>query len=78
MIFGLLSSLAGVGQAWCIASLLGHALMGLNDTAQTVTSFPLWPIGGFAVLALVGAACMMASDTAAAKDGIESRGRLRQ
>lgn len=78
MIFGLLSSLAGVGQAWCIASLLGHALMGLDDTAQTVTSVPLWPIGGFAVLALVRAACMMASDTAAAKAGIAARGRLRQ
>lgn len=79
VVYGLLSSLAGVGQAWCVASLLGHALMGLSDTIHSdQQDFPVWPLVVFALLALARAACMLAADTSAAKAGIAARGRLRQ
>lgn len=76
VVFGLLSSLLGVGQAWCVATVLGHALVGLvsGGSAQTLA---LWPVLAFAGLALLRALIMALSDTAAAKAGIDARRRLR-
>lgn len=76
VVFGLLSSLLGVGQAWCVATVLGHALVGLvsSGSAQTLA---LWPVLAFAGLALLRALIMALSDTAAAKAGIDARRRLR-
>ncbi|MFT8471131.1 thiol reductant ABC exporter subunit CydD [Acetobacter persici] len=76
IIFGLLSSLLGVGQAWCVATVLGHALMGLVP-GTAVSSLPVWPVFAFAGLALLRALIMALSDTSAAKAGIDARRRLR-
>ncbi|MGO3517431.1 MAG: thiol reductant ABC exporter subunit CydD [Acetobacter cibinongensis] len=75
ILLGLLSPLCGVGQAWCIATLLGCALMSLSD--GSVTACPSWPLYGFILFALIRAVCMMGSDVAAAKSGINARQRLR-
>nr|WP_298796181.1 thiol reductant ABC exporter subunit CydD [uncultured Acetobacter sp.] len=74
--FGLLSCLLGVGQAWCVASVLGHALVGLVSGAGA-NALALWPVFTFAVLAFIRALIMALSDTAAAKAGIDARRRLR-
>lgn len=76
VVFGLLSSLLGVGQAWCVATVLGHALVGLVSGGGAPT-LVLWPILAFAGLALLRALIMALSDTAAAKAGIDARRRLR-
>lgn len=76
VIFGMLSSLLGVGQAWCVATVLGHTLVGLVAGAG-VQAVGWLPLLGFAGLALLRALIMALSDTAAAKAGINARRRLR-
>lgn len=76
IIFGLLSSLLGVGQAWCVATVLGQGLIGFVSGAGA-HPHDLWPVFAFAGLAFVRALIMVLSDTAAAKAGINARRRLR-
>lgn len=71
---GLLSSLAGVGQAWCVAVILGQALL----VWQTGHGHPTaWPFFLFAILAVFRAIIMASADITAAKAGIAARRRLR-
>ncbi|QEO18268.1 thiol reductant ABC exporter subunit CydD [Acetobacter vaccinii] len=71
---GLLSSLAGVGQAWCVAVILGQALLAW----QTGHGHPtIWPFLLFAILAAFRAIIMASADITAAKAGIAARRRLR-
>ncbi|MFT9087239.1 MAG: thiol reductant ABC exporter subunit CydD [Acetobacter okinawensis] len=73
---GLLSSLAGIGQAWCVAVVLGHALVGWQGAAEG-RAFPAWPFLLFPALAILRALCMIQADIAAARAGIVARRRLR-
>ncbi len=73
---GLLSSLAGIGQAWCVAVVLGHALVAWRVGGQG-SIFPAWPFLVFPALAIVRALCMIKADMAAAQAGIIARRRLR-
>lgn len=76
MVLGILSSLVGVAQAWCIAVVLGHALISLHS-GLSPQAFPVWPIVSFLVLALARACVVAGADVAAANAGIEARRRLR-
>ncbi|GAN69037.1 thiol reductant ABC exporter subunit CydD [Acetobacter orleanensis] len=76
VVSGLLSSLLGVGQAWCVATVLGQALVGLVAGGGGHT-LALRPVLIFAGLALLRALIMALSDTASAKAGINARRRLR-
>lgn len=73
---GLLSSLAGIGQAWCVAVILGHALIAWRGDMQGAP-FPAWPFMLFPALAILRALCMIQADVAAARAGIVARRRLR-
>ncbi|MCI1244015.1 MAG: thiol reductant ABC exporter subunit CydD [Acetobacter fabarum] len=73
---GLLSSLAGIGQAWCVAVVLGHALVAWQAGGQGA-AFPAWPFMLFPALAMLRALCMIKADVAAAQAGIVARRRLR-
>ena len=73
---GLLSSLAGIGQAWCVAVVLGHALVAWRMGGQG-DAFPAWPFLLFPALAILRALCMIQADVAAARAGIVARRRLR-
>ncbi|KAA8388422.1 thiol reductant ABC exporter subunit CydD [Acetobacter sp. DmW_136] len=73
---GLLSSLVGIGQVWCVAVVLGHALVNwkMPDAAGPM---PVWPFLAFPVLAILRALVMVQADTGAARAGIAARRRLR-
>lgn len=76
VVFGILSSLVGVAQAWCIAVVLGHTLISLHSSTVPA-ALPLWPIGAFLVLAIVRTCFLAGVDIGAANAGIEARKRLR-
>jgi ATP-binding cassette subfamily C protein CydD len=67
--FGAAGTVAAVGQAGCMALVLGRAL----------TSVPVGflPVAGFAALALLRAGLQFAADQAAARSGARARARLR-
>ncbi|ASL40175.1 MULTISPECIES: thiol reductant ABC exporter subunit CydD [Acetobacter] len=73
---GLLSSLVGIGQVWCVAVVLGHALVNWK-MADAAGPMPVWPFLAFPVLAILRALVMVQADTAAARAGIAARRRLR-
>ncbi|MCP1231678.1 thiol reductant ABC exporter subunit CydD [Acetobacter indonesiensis] len=77
VIFNILSSLLGVGQAWCIASILGYALTDLHAIVASHSISLVVPLVGFLLLALLRAGMMALGDTASAKAGIDARRRLR-
>jgi ATP-binding cassette subfamily C protein CydD len=66
---GLAGTLAAVGQAWCAADVLGTALAG--------ALLPVWPVAGFAVLALLRAGLAAAADIAGFAASANARRRLR-
>ncbi|WP_025859691.1 thiol reductant ABC exporter subunit CydD [Acetobacter papayae] len=74
--YGLLSSLTGIGQIWCVATILGHALTGWRTGAAT-GAFPVWPFVLFPALALTRALLTIRMDIGAARAGITARRRLR-
>jgi ATP-binding cassette subfamily C protein CydD len=67
---GIAGTLAGCGQALCVALVLGRAL----------TSSPVGflPLAGFALLALLRAGLQFMADEAASRSGAQARSRLRQ
>jgi ATP-binding cassette subfamily C protein CydD len=67
---GLAGTLAGAGQAGCVALVLGRAL----------TSSPIGvaPLAGFALLAVLRAGLQFTADEAASRAGAQARSRLRQ
>ena len=69
---GLISSMLGAGQVWCVANILGHVL--LPSDAGTPAR---WSLAGLVVLALLRAVCQALSDMAAARAGMQARRRLR-
>ncbi|ATI11178.1 MULTISPECIES: thiol reductant ABC exporter subunit CydD [Acetobacter] len=73
---GLLSSLVGIGQVWCVAVVLGHALVNWK-MADAAGPMPVWPFLAFPVLAILRALVMVQADTGAARAGIAARRRLR-
>lgn len=73
---GLLSSLVGIGQVWCVAVVLGHALVNWK-MAEAAGPMPVWPFLAFPVLAILRALVMVQADTGAARAGIAARRRLR-
>ena len=66
---GLAGALAAIGQAWCAADVLAAALAG--------TGLPIWPIVGFAGLALARAGLGAAADMAGFAAAAAARRRLR-
>jgi ATP-binding cassette, subfamily C, bacterial CydD len=66
---GLAGSVAAIGQAWCAADVLAAALAGV--------ALPPWAAAAFAVLALLRAGLMAASDMAGFAAGAAARRRLR-
>lgn len=74
--YGLLSSLTGIGQIWCVATILGHALAGWR-TGAAIGAFPVWPFVLFPALALTRALLTIRMDIGAARAGITARRRLR-
>lgn len=77
VVFNILSSMMGVGQAWCIASILGYALTDLHATVASHSISLVVPLVGFLLLALLRAGMMALGDTASAKAGIDARRQLR-
>ncbi|MBO1324252.1 thiol reductant ABC exporter subunit CydD [Acetobacter sp. TBRC 12305] len=73
---GLLAGLVGIGQAWCVAVILGHALA-LWKAGGSGDTFPLWPFLLFPCLAVLRALAMVGGDMGAARAGIAARQRLR-
>ncbi|MFT9014410.1 MAG: thiol reductant ABC exporter subunit CydD [Acetobacter sp.] len=73
---GLLAGLVGIGQAWCVAVILGHALV-VWKGAGDGQPFPLWPVLLFPCLAVLRALAMIGGDMGAARAGIAARQRLR-
>ena len=69
---GLIYSMLGAGQVWCVANVLGHVL--LPSGAGVPAG---WSLGGLVVLAVLRAACQALSDMAAARAGMSARRRLR-
>jgi len=69
LLLGLAGALAGIGQAWCAAAVLGAALGSAG--------VPVWPVAGFAVLALLRAGLGAAADMAGFAAGAAARRRLR-
>src|SRR5579875_2075519 len=67
---GLAGTAAAIGQAWCVARVLGAAL------SRTGVALPLW-LGGFALLALLRALLVLLSERAAHAAGAAARRRLR-
>lgn len=69
---GLISSMLGAGQVWCVANVLGHVLLpsGAGISAQ-------WSLMGLVVAAVLRAVCQALSDIAAARAGMHARRRLR-
>ncbi|MBS0985142.1 thiol reductant ABC exporter subunit CydD [Acetobacter thailandicus] len=76
ILLSLISSLLGVGLAWCVATLLGYALMAL--TQGPVNASPVPYLAGFVILSVLRGLCMARGEVAAAKAGFAARKRLRE
>ncbi|PYD76655.1 thiol reductant ABC exporter subunit CydD [Novacetimonas pomaceti] len=68
---GLVSSMLGAGQVWCVANVLGHVL------APSPGGSVAWSLVALVVLAVLRAGCQAMSDMAAARAGMGARRRLR-
>ncbi|MBB2155999.1 thiol reductant ABC exporter subunit CydD [Gluconacetobacter diazotrophicus] len=68
---GMLSGLVAVGQAWCVASILAHGLVGKGGTGAGVL------LAALAGLALLRGLLLAGGDIAAARAGRRARRRLR-
>ncbi|MCQ8277906.1 thiol reductant ABC exporter subunit CydD [Acetobacteraceae bacterium KSS8] len=80
ILLGLVVTCLAIGQAWCIAVVLAHALATLGAPGELpgARMNPAWgPLLGFAVLALVRTALQVAQETRAADAASWARRRLR-
>lgn len=73
-LLGLLATLAAIGQAWCVARLLGEAI--LPTAPGAAGAGVLWPLL-FVGLAVVRAALLVVSDELSFTAGVTARRRLR-
>lgn len=75
VLIGSVSTVTGIGQAWCLANVLGRLFLRQTGAeGQPVSSL----VACFAVLSLFRALCFYAQEHFAAKAGIMSRERLRR
>ncbi len=77
ILLGLASTLLAIGQAWCIAVILAHALAWSVAVSSAAAPPSLWPILLFALLALARALVQIGQETRAARAAAGSRRRLR-
>ena len=75
ILLGLLSTALAIGQAWCIAVVLAHALAW--SVSHTVAPSGWTPLALFAALAVVRALLLIAQESRAAGTAAASRRRLR-
>lgn len=73
-LLGLLATIAAIGQAWCVARLLGEAI--LPTAPGAAGAGVLWPLL-FVGLAVVRAALLVVSDELSFTAGVTARRRLR-
>ncbi|RUT25927.1 thiol reductant ABC exporter subunit CydD [Asaia sp. W19] len=81
VISGSFGTLIGIGQAWCLAAIIGSVLVarvlpGLEPQASLHTATGL--IAGFAALSVARALCLCVQELFAARAGIVARARLRR
>ena len=75
VLIGSISTVTGIGQAWCLANVLGRLFL-RQTGAEGMAVGSL--MAGFAVLSLFRALCFYLQEHFAAKAGIRSRERLRR
>lgn len=76
---GIVSSLAGAAQYWCVASILGPALTDFitPEGHGSGAPLPVWPLAGFAAASALRVLANAAGETFAAAAGRRARSRLR-
>ncbi|NHN91662.1 thiol reductant ABC exporter subunit CydD [Acetobacter sicerae] len=79
IVLGIVSSLAGAAQFWCVANILGPALTDFVTPSGhgAGAPVPVWPLPAFVVIALLRIAINFLSENASATAGRRARSRLR-
>ncbi|MFT8804880.1 MAG: thiol reductant ABC exporter subunit CydD [Acetobacter aceti] len=79
IMLGIVSSLAGAAQFWCVANILGPALTDFVTPSGhgAGTPVPVWPLPAFVLIALARIAISFLSENASATAGRNARSRLR-
>lgn len=79
IVLGIVSSLTGAAQFWCVANILGPALTDFVTPSGhgAGTPVPVWPLPAFVFLALLRIAINFLSENASAMAGRRARSRLR-